>query len=323
MAEWLSHITVDTTYQDVLNRPSAFNPEPGFIDREFEVTPSGIISNASQNSSHVIRYSNGRIYEAVWPVAVPVWPGAPVHRLDTPSPENNRRLRGVSITDFEKFDAFWERQASLLSHRKLLEHGKPFYDKYFRRASEYGAFSDPRRFLQFSTRAFEHSLANEMPATAYAIAQTAFTGVVRVNNETVRCHGLRRWLDDYLTHIVEPGVSHAVHNAYMRDGYSPHKTAQLNRLRRDIATRTVDIAQHHWAMRSLMSAEEVYADKSPKFTEKIIWHQINVGRQAILATQDLAQTITAVPESIRSTNALPVKGQTPQQIGTYVMNTMY
>lgn len=324
MAEWLTHITPDTAYQEMLERPSAFNPTPEHMAAgDFEISPVGTPSDRSKNMRHRIRYGNGDTYEVEWPIYQPVKleesQTMPLGSSTREAIPHNER----DIVPLDRFDYFWEPQASALAARRLMEDGRVGINRAFSYASHKGIFNDPRNFIQYTSRVFEYSLKNGMPATAFAVAKTAFTGVVPVRGISLRCEGLLHWLDENVTHVIEPGISQALYNAHSgRVGATQGDILRLDRLRRDIATQALDLAQCNWTMRSLKKADEYYADKNPALTEKIVWHQIMTGRQAIVAAKGLTASLNAIPEKIRGTTSLRPEAQTPQQIGSYVLGIL-
>lgn len=140
---------------------------------------------------------------------------------------------------------------------------------------------------------------------------------------TLRCHGLRHWLDENVTHVLEPGISQALRNTSLSHAETEREDIMwIDRLRRDIAMQALDLAQYNWIMRSLKKADEHYADKNPALTEKIIWHQIMTGKQSITTVQKLADSMNSIPEKMRATTSLQPENQTPQQIGSYVLDIL-
>jgi hypothetical protein len=322
MAEWLPQITADTSYQEMLERPSAFNPRPDLVDSDLEITRIGeFVSAKTENMRHHIRYSDGTTFDVAWPVRQPVSQDEATTTLLDDSETSQNAWRSLSAANFGRFDHFWEPQAAGLSGRRLFDDGRVVFDKLFDFAVRADVFKDPRAFMHYSTRSFEHSLRHNMPGTAYAIARTTFNGVVTSRGETRRCHGLRQWLEEHVTHVIEPGVSQAIMNAHM-DEYNPNDALNLNRMRRDMAAHAIDLAQCTWVMRSLQAADAYYAEARPALTEKLVWHQIATGRQAIIAAQNLTASMDAIPESLRGTTSLRPEGRTPAQIGSYVLGIL-
>lgn len=322
MAEWLTHITPDTSYQEMLERPSAFNPEPGLVNSNLEISRIGALTERD-NMQHILRYGNGVMYEVEWPMQQPVEEDSVTTRPISEVSELPDAWRRMTTDSFEHFESFWEVQATALSHNRLLDDGKEKFDKAFSYAANRGVFAEPRGFIQYASRVFEFSLNNDMPATAYAVAKAAFSGVMTVQGKTLHCHRLRHWLDENVTHVLEPGLSQAVRDIYDEPTDSTRSDIfRLDRMRRDIAMYAIELAQQNLVMRSLKRADEHYANKNPALTEKIVWHQIATGKESILAAQRLTKSIKEVPESVRGTTSLKAEQQTPQQIGAYVLNIL-
>ena len=324
MSEWLAQITPDTPYQDMFDRPSSFNPYPEQMESgDFEITGQGIPSIHNANMRHLVRYGTGNIYEVDWPTHQAVAFGeADITHLNPEGEELHTRAESAAKS-LDRFDYFWESQAAALAEERLMSDGRYRFERAFSYASHRGLFDNPRNFVHYASKVFEFSLQNDMAATAYAVAKTALTGEVKIHGITLRCHGLRHWLDENVTHVIEPGISQVLHDIHSnRAGVRHDDMKGLDRLRRDLAMYAIDLAQSNWVMQSLKRADEYYADKNPALAEKIVWHQIATGRQAIVATKYLTETMNAIPERIRGTTSLRPEGQTPQQIGSYVLGIL-
>lgn len=324
MSEWLAQITPDTPYQDMFDRPSAFNPYPEQMENgDLEITGTGVQNIHNANMRHLVRYGTGNIYEVEWPVNQAVAPSqAETKHLNPEGEELDVRTESAAKS-LDRFDYFWESQATELAGMQLVNNGRRGFDEALNYARQRGFFANPRGFIQYASKIFEISLSNNMPGTAYLVAKSAFDGEITVRGQKQRCLGLRHWLDENITHVIEPGISQALHDIQSNRAGTKHDDIKnLERTRRDLAMHAIDLAQSNWVMRSLMRADEYYADKNPALTEKIVWHQVTTGRQAIIAAKNLAESLNSIPEGKRATTSLRPEGQTPQQIGSYVLDIL-
>jgi hypothetical protein len=322
MSEWLTQITPDTSYQEMFDRPSSFNPYPEQMkDGVFEITGTGIPNLHNANMRHLVRYGTGNIYEVEWPVHQAVTRSqTEIKHLNLGGEELGPQTE-LAVKNLDRFDYFWESQAAALAHTRLVEDGQHAFDRALSAGMRNGVFNDPRVFMQYNARAFEYSLQRDLPSTAFTIAQSAFSGTMVVHGQKQRCLGLRHWLDENVTHVIEPGISQALHNIHSkRAGIESDDMMHLDRLRRDLAMHAIYLAQSNWIMRSLKRADEYYADKNPALTEKIVWHQVVTGKEAIITAKDLTELMNTIPKKIRGTTSLRPELQTPQQIGSYVLD---
>lgn len=152
MAEWLAQITPETPYQEMLDRPSAFNPMPEQMPSgDFKITPVGTLDGRSENTRHYIQYGTGDIYEVEWPVYQAVKPGeVETKRIDATDEEPGHQAKATMTLD--RFDYFWESQAADLAGKRLISDGRTGFDKAFNYAAHRGIFADPRKYSSLASK---------------------------------------------------------------------------------------------------------------------------------------------------------------------------
>lgn len=329
MKEWLSKIDVDTTYEDVLTRPSSFNPYPEHADDGLEVWA---VESPTANPLYTIRYPK---IDAGCRVVLPIsheesqdLQGHPELLEGSDINGGYQAVEAANLEHWMPLSDFWDGMSVSMASAFLIHEGysKGGFNKLIdlivsnadETAEEGFITPEPRPFVRKAVALAQQEIQAGNPEVGYAIAEDMFRGFSTWRDGYQISNGnTMSWTSDGLPALLFPNFVEP-----WKRKLNPHIVStvahpyEIGRTAATIAkNKLTGLAVDAWL-------EDSADDHSEAVSEKVEGLQKRIARRTITAEAQLGVKLDEASRQFQEATVDDrghLTWQIPHPLGNYVM----